>query len=199
MVLQINNIADKLDALRFKTVVMTNGCFDLFHIGHLYTLQEAKKFGDILVIAINSDESIRALKGAGRPILNLETRMAILSSLEMVDYVIPFSGERATDVIAQIEPDVYVKGSDYTLDTLDDGEREALENVGAQIKFINTIATESTSDILDRIKKSDNNTEVKSKFINDGNQLSVGWRYGDEEIKVGIDASSGNVLWIMGV
>ena len=152
MALQINNIADNLDALRFKTVVMTNGCFDLFHIGHLYTLQEAKKFGDILVIAINSDESIRALKGAGRPILNLETRMAILSSLEMVDYVIPFSGERATDVIAQIEPDVYVKGSDYTLDTLDDEEREALENVGSVVN-VNSVALPS------------NKVSVKTKFV----------------------------------
>ena len=96
-----------------RTVVFTNGCFDLLHRGHLESLRWAKAQGDILIVGVNSDESVRKLKGMTRPIISLEDRMEMLAALECVDYVIPFGEDRPRDLIAALRPDVYVKGAEY--------------------------------------------------------------------------------------
>lgn len=97
-----------------KTIVFTNGCFDLLHEGHLHLLNEAKKFGDLLIVAVNDDASVKRLKGEGRPIDKLEIRQKKLAGLEIVDYVISFSEDTPLQLIKKIKPDVLVKGGDYS-------------------------------------------------------------------------------------
>ncbi|RLA84299.1 MAG: D-glycero-beta-D-manno-heptose 1-phosphate adenylyltransferase [Deltaproteobacteria bacterium] len=96
-----------------KRIVFTNGCFDLLHPGHIWCLQEAKALGDVLVVAVNSDESVRRLKGPGRPIMSLEARMKVLSALEAVDFVLPFEEDTPLRVISELKPHVLVKGGDW--------------------------------------------------------------------------------------
>lgn len=108
----LNSFLSSLDR-KNKTIVFTNGCFDLLHQGHLHLLNEAKKLGDILIVAVNNDASVKQLKGETRPIENLETRLQHLSELKEVDYVISFSEETPIHLIEQIQPTVLVKGGDY--------------------------------------------------------------------------------------
>lgn len=108
----LNSFLSSLDR-KNKTIVFTNGCFDLLHQGHLHLLNEAKKLGDILIVAVNNDASVKKLKGETRPIENLETRLKHLSELKEVDYVISFSEETPIHLIEQIQPTVLVKGGDY--------------------------------------------------------------------------------------
>jgi rfaE bifunctional protein nucleotidyltransferase chain/domain len=121
---------------RGGTLVLTNGCFDLLHAGHLYALQEAARLGSELWVAVNADESVRALKGPDRPLQEERARAYALSRIRGVAAVFVFPGTRLHEEIRRLAPDLYAKSGDYSLDTLDPGEREALEEVGAKIHFL---------------------------------------------------------------
>lgn len=112
IITNLNTFLQHLDREN-KTIVFTNGCFDLLHQGHLYLLNEAKKLGDMLIVAVNTDDSVKRLKGNTRPIESLETRLNKLSTLDIVDYVIAFSDDTPIQLIQQILPNVLVKGGDY--------------------------------------------------------------------------------------
>lgn len=136
-----------------KRVVLTNGCFDLLHPGHVEYLEKARCCGDALVVALNGDRSVRALKGAGRPIMPQRARAELLAGLAAVDYVVVFNSVRATPVMRALEPDVYVKGGDYTVATLNEEERRALAAGGAKIKLVKFKPGYSTSSIVERIRR----------------------------------------------
>jgi len=136
-----------------QRLVLTNGCFDLLHLGHVRYLAAARGLGDRLVVGLNSDESVRLLKGPSRPITPQSDRAEILSALRSVDDVIIFTAERATTLIRALRPDVYVKGADYTLDTLDSGEVSALREVGAAIELVPMVSGRSTTQILKALRE----------------------------------------------
>ncbi len=133
-----------------KIVVLTNGCFDILHIGHLYLLNKAKLFGDVLLVGINSDRSVAKLKGKERPIVNEKERAEIISSLRMVDYVSIFDEDTAIELIKAAEPDIYVKGGDYNLDNLP--EAPTVSAIGGTIKFIEFLPRKSSTGLIDKIK-----------------------------------------------
>jgi len=133
-----------------KKLVLTNGCFDLLHTGHVRYLEQARACGDALIVAVNGDASVRELKGPGRPVNAELDRAEVLSALRCVDHVTIFNGKRVTDVIRSLRPARYAKGGDYTLETLDPGERMALEEVGAEIKLLSLVPGRSTTGILNR-------------------------------------------------
>lgn len=135
-----------------RKVVFTNGCFDIIHPGHVLYLQQARGLGDVLVVALNSDESVRQLKGPSRPISGQSDRALVLAALEAVDYIVIFETLRVTPVIEAVRPDIYVKGGDYTLDTLDAGERAALEKCGAQIVLLPEIEGFSTTNVIQQVR-----------------------------------------------
>ncbi len=135
-----------------KRLVLTNGCFDLLHTGHVRYLQQARELGDILLVAVNSDQSVRELKGPDRPLNNASDRAEVLAGLRCVDYVTIFEGKRVTDVIRQLKPSIYAKGGDYTLETLDPEEREALQEVGTEIRLLSLVPGKSTTSLLERAK-----------------------------------------------
>ena len=135
-----------------KKLVATNGCFDLLHVGHVKYLQAARALGDVLVVGLNGDESVRDLKGPGRPINNEKDRAEVLAALDHVDLVSIFPDKRATRFLEAAAPAVYVKGGDYTSDTLDPEERAILQKVGAEIRFIPFIPGYSTSRLLEQLK-----------------------------------------------
>jgi rfaE bifunctional protein nucleotidyltransferase chain/domain len=135
-----------------RRVVLTNGVFDLLHTGHLFYLQEARRLGDALFIALNADESVRALKGPTRPVQSEEQRAYALGALTCVDAVVVFREPRLTKEIETLRPDVYCKAGDYTLEKLDAGEREALQRVGARIEFMPFLSGFSTTSLIARIK-----------------------------------------------
>jgi rfaE bifunctional protein nucleotidyltransferase chain/domain len=135
-----------------KRLVLTNGCFDLLHAGHVRYLQQARFLGDALLVAVNSDESVRALKGQGRPLNSDLDRAEVLSALRCVDYVSIFEGMRVTEVIKALRPAIYAKGGDYTLETLDQEERNALEEVGAEIKLLSLVPGKSTTSLLKKVQ-----------------------------------------------
>lgn len=134
-----------------KKLVFTNGCFDIIHKGHVEYLYRARECGDALLIAMNSDSSVRQLKGDSRPIISENDRAYLLASLIMVDAVVIFETCRCTDLLRGIQPDVYVKGGDYTIDTIDEDEKNVLMEVGSEIKFIPFVPGFSTSEILTKI------------------------------------------------
>jgi len=136
-----------------ERLVLTNGCFDLLHLGHVRYLAAARGLGDRLVVGLNSDDSVRLLKGPSRPITPQSDRAEILSALRSVDDVIIFTAERATTLIRALRPDVYVKGADYTLDTLDSGEVSALREVGAAIELVPMVSGRSTTQILKALRE----------------------------------------------
>lgn len=134
-----------------KRLVLTNGCFDLLHVGHVRYLQAARMLGDALAIALNSDASVRALKGEGRPINSESDRAEVLAALECVDYIAIFSEMRATRFLETVKPAIYVKGGDYTLETLDREERGVFEKIGAEIKILPLQPGYSTSRLISRL------------------------------------------------
>jgi rfaE bifunctional protein nucleotidyltransferase chain/domain len=136
-----------------KKIVATNGCFDLIHVGHVRYLNAARALGDALIVGINGDQSVRKLKGAGRPVNNEEDRAEIVAALECVDLVAIFPEIRATRFLELAAPDGYVKGGDYKQDTLDAEEREVLEKIGAKIEIVPFEPGYSTSDLLARLSK----------------------------------------------
>ena len=128
--------------------MLTNGCFDILHAGHVRYLAEARALGDALLVALNSDRSVAAIKGPGRPVNHEDDRAEVLLALECVDAVMIFSEPTATDVIEAIRPHVYAKGGDYTLDSLNPEERAALEACGAEIRILPLVPGRSTTAIL---------------------------------------------------
>src|SRR5436309_13229373 len=136
-----------------KKLVATNGCFDLLHVGHVRYLQAARALGDLLVVGLNSDRSVRELKGNGRPITAERDRAEILAALQCVDLVTIFPELRATQFIAASHPAVYVKGGDYTSETLDADESAILGKIGAEIRIIPFEKGYSTSLLLEKLRK----------------------------------------------
>ncbi|MDB6139621.1 MAG: Phosphoribosylglycinamide formyltransferase [Verrucomicrobiaceae bacterium] len=134
-----------------RRLVFTNGCFDLLHAGHVRYLAEARALGDALVVALNSDESVRQLKGPSRPVNTEEDRAEILTALRSVDAVCVFHEPRVTSLIETIQPHVYAKGGDYTLESLNPEERGALEKVGARIEILGLVPGRSTTATLKRV------------------------------------------------
>ena len=135
-----------------KRIVATNGCFDILHVGHVRYLAAAKALGDVLIVGLNGDESVRKLKGPGRPINREQDRAEVLAAVESVDYVAVFPELRATKFLAAARPTVYVKGGDYTAQTLDSIEREVLDKTGAKIEIIPFEPGYSTSELLEKIR-----------------------------------------------
>ena len=133
-----------------KKVVFTNGCFDILHWGHVYYLQEARKLGDVLVVGVNSDSSIRRLKGPSRPINPLVDRMKVLAGLESVDAVISFSANTPLGLIKKIRPDVLVKGGDWPVDMIV-GAKEVL-SWGGRVITIPIQKGRSTSEVIEKIQ-----------------------------------------------
>jgi len=135
-----------------KRVVLTNGVFDLLHTGHLYYLEKARSFGDALFIVLNGDASVRQLKGPLRPVQTEEHRAYALAATWFVDGIVVFQSKRLNAEILALKPDVYCKAGDYTLEKLDPEERRALEQVGAEIKFLPFLPGFSTTSLIARIK-----------------------------------------------
>ena len=133
-ILDSDTIAARADSLRAegRELVLTNGCFDLLHVGHVRYLQSARALGDALVVAINGDASVRSLKGDGRPLNSEADRAEVIAALECVDFVVVFPEVRVTRLLEKIRPSIYVKGGDYTPDTLNPEERQVLEKIGAK-------------------------------------------------------------------
>lgn len=133
-----------------KCIVLTNGCFDLLHCGHISYLHESAALGDLLVVAINSDSSVRELKGSDRPINSENDRAYAIASLRCVDATFIFQGPRLDREIIALKPEVYTKAGDYTLDSLDPSEREALESVNTQICLMPFVQGHSTTNLIQR-------------------------------------------------
>lgn len=148
----LSQISGKLRA-QGKKLVVTNGVFDLLHIGHVRYLRAARELGDALAVGLNGDESVRQLKGPSRPLNKEEDRAEILAALESVDFVAIFPETRATRFLETVRPAIYVKGGDYKPETLDAEERAALEKIGAEIRIIPFEKNYSTSQLIDRIRK----------------------------------------------
>jgi len=129
--------------------VLANGCFDLIHIGHIRYLRKAKQKGDILVLALNSDSSVRRLKGKGRPILNEKERIEILSAFSFVDYLTIFQESKVEKILLALKPDIHAKGSDYTKETVP--EKETVKSYGGSIAIVGGKKVNSTSQIIKRI------------------------------------------------
>lgn len=137
-------------AAQGRRMVFTNGCFDILHAGHVRYLQQAHALGDVLLVALNGDTSVRALKGPTRPVNPESDRAEVLAALACVDYVTLFQTERVTDLVRVIRPHVYAKGGDYTVASLDPGERAALEEAGTEIRILPLVPGRSTTAILER-------------------------------------------------
>ena len=138
---------------RGQKLVVTNGCFDLLHLGHVTYLESARNNGDALLIGLNSDEAVRQLKGPTRPINAEADRAGVLAALESVDGVCIFQEKRATRFLGHAQPDIYVKGGDYTLETLDQEERRTVEQAGGRIVIIPFVPGKSTTATLEKISK----------------------------------------------
>ena len=154
--------SDELGQWRMKirdqgiNLVVTNGCFDLLHAGHVRYLESARNLGDALLIGLNGDESVRALKGEGRPINNEQDRALVLASLGCVDAVCIFPEKRADRFLQAASPNQYVKGGDYTVETLDQNERRAVESQGGQIVILSFVPGKSTTATIKRIATTTN-------------------------------------------
>jgi rfaE bifunctional protein nucleotidyltransferase chain/domain len=135
-----------------RKLVATNGCFDLLHVGHVRYLQAAKALGDVLLVGINGDESTRQLKGAGRPLNSERDRAEVIAALECVDLVTIFPEVRAIRFLELCRPNVYVKGGDYTVDSLNADELEVLKEVQADIRIIPFESGYSTSSMLKKME-----------------------------------------------
>jgi rfaE bifunctional protein nucleotidyltransferase chain/domain len=136
-----------------KRLVVTNGCFDLLHAGHVTYLESARSLGDLLLVGLNGDASVRELKGAGRPLNPEHDRATVLAALEAVSAVLIFTEARATHFLALAQPDIYVKGGDYQWDTLNAEEREAVERHGGRIVLLPLVPGKSTTALVARMAR----------------------------------------------
>ena len=134
-----------------RRLVLTNGCFDLLHTGHVRYLQQARALGDALLVAVNSDRSVRELKGPTRPLNSEQDRAEVLAAVRCVDHVTIFDELRVTEVIQKLKPAIYAKGGDYTIDTLDASERESLSACVAEVKILPLVPARSTTRLIDQM------------------------------------------------
>ncbi|MBQ8634523.1 D-glycero-beta-D-manno-heptose 1-phosphate adenylyltransferase [bacterium] len=146
---EIQNIIKNLKKENLTTV-FTNGCFDILHIGHVRYLKESAKFGDKLIIGLNSDSSVKKLKGETRPINNESDRAELLSELNFVDYVVIFDENTPEKLLDEIKPDIYTKGADYTIETLP--EAQTVIKNGGRVEFINLVEGKSTTNVIKKIE-----------------------------------------------
>jgi len=135
-----------------RKLVVTNGCFDLLHVGHVTYLETARKEGDALLVGVNSDRAVRELKGADRPINEEMDRAAVLAGLQSVDAVCIFAERSAQRFLAAAKPDIYAKGGDYTLETLNQDERQIVEQAGGKILIIPFVPDKSTTALLKKMR-----------------------------------------------
>lgn len=150
--LQRENVADFVKKLHQsgKTVVVTNGCFDILHVGHVRYLQQTKSFADYSMVLLNSDKSVRSIKGPTRPINNELDRAEVLCALSCVDYVVFFDEDSPRNLLDEIKPDVYTKGADYTMETLP--EADIMRKNGTRVEFIKFVEGKSTTNVISRVK-----------------------------------------------
>ena len=144
---ELARVRDALTA-QGKKLVFTNGCFDLLHVGHVRYLQAARALGDALVVAVNGDASVRALKGPTRPVNPEDDRTEVLAALGCVDYVVIFPEVRMTNLYRAVRPHIYAKGGDYTPETLNPEERAAIDEAGSEIRILPLVPGRSTTNIL---------------------------------------------------
>jgi len=144
----LKKIIDKFKKEK-KVIVFTNGCFDILHIGHVKYLKEAKKLGDILIVGVNSDDSVKILKGKTHPIIPEKERAEILDSLEVVDYVIIFNEINPENLISQLRPDIHVKGGNYQIEEIP--EAKLVESFGGKTIILKEVKGKSTSNIIAKI------------------------------------------------
>lgn len=133
-----------------KTVVTTNGCFDILHVGHVRYLEKTKTFADVSIVLLNSDKSVRSIKGPTRPINNESDRAEILSALRCVDYVVLFDEDSPRNLLDEMKPDVYTKGADYNMDTLP--EADIMRKNGTRVEFIEFVQGKSTTNTINKMK-----------------------------------------------
>lgn len=153
MVVKYNELDKLIDLLKSasKKIVLTNGAFDLVHKGHVTYLNKAKEYGDILIVGINSDASIKEYKSPLRPIIDEENRQMLIDNLKAVDFTVIFNDKTATNLIEKVKPDIYIKGGDYTLDNLP--EKNILEKLNTETVFVKMVANSSTTNIVNKIIK----------------------------------------------
>ncbi len=147
---ELLNVINKLKESG-KKIVFTNGCFDIIHAGHIAYLNETKALGDVLIVGLNTDNSTRRLKGAGRPVNNQDDRAAVLSALKPVDYVVYFNEDTPLNLVKAIKPDVLAKGGDYNIDSIVGAD--VVLNSGGEVKVIPFVEGKSTTAILKKIMK----------------------------------------------
>jgi D-beta-D-heptose 7-phosphate kinase/D-beta-D-heptose 1-phosphate adenosyltransferase len=152
-ILSVNELKIERERLRSagRRVVFTNGCFDLLHPGHVRYLQQARALGDVLIVALNSDHSVHALKGPKRPILNEDERSEVIAALGCVDYVTIFDEPTPREIISALLPDILVKGGDWSVDQIIG--REEIEAAGGVVMSLPFVDGCSTSDVIERIVK----------------------------------------------
>lgn len=151
-ILPLSELVDTIAASREagSTIVLANGCFDLFHVGHLRYLAGAKQVGDILLVGINSDRQTRLLKGSDRPFINEKERAEIVSSLACVDFVTIFDEPTVENLIRTLKPDFHAKGTDYTTDTVP--ERDIVREYGGKVAIVGDPKDHSTTEMLEKLK-----------------------------------------------
>jgi len=143
-----------------RKVVFANGCFDLLHVGHVRYLEAARALGDVLVLGLNGDESVRILKGPGRPLMKQEERAEVLSALECVDYLVLFDEVTAHGILEKLQPDIHAKGTDYTRETVP--EKDTVLSYGGSIAIVGDPKDHSTQDFLRRIAQNESPAQSKS-------------------------------------
>ena len=141
-----------MDRAAGRTIALANGCFDILHAGHVRYLDGASREADRLVVAINDDDSVRALKGAGRPIMSAADRAELVAALRAVDYVVLFSDRTVDELLTRVRPDVHCKGTDYTLESVP--ERDTMRRLGGRIAIVGDPKDHATRDLLARIRTS---------------------------------------------
>ena len=141
------------EAMRKKglKVVITNGCFDIFHRGHATYLMRAREQGDLLLLALNSDNSVKAVKGPNRPVNKENDRAFIMACLPFIDAVVVFDTSDCVELLSQLKPDIYVKGGDYSIDTINQDERKILDKMGCKIKLLSHVPGYSTTSAIEKI------------------------------------------------
>ena len=149
-IVTLSQLTERLNASD-KTVVFTNGCFDLVHQGHVDYLSRARDLGDLLVVGLNSDASVRRLKGSGRPISNQTSRARVLAAFTFVDYVVVFEEDTPIKLIEAIKPDILVKGGDYNRDNVVGAD--FVESYGGRLELIALVPGESTTNLVERSKQ----------------------------------------------
>ncbi len=153
MVIDRKNIGNVVTTLKAegKKIVFTNGCFDILHVGHVRYLKEAKALGDILILGLNSDCSVKSLKGSNRPINNESDRAEVLSALKSIDYVVIFDEKTAENIVGEIKPDIYAKGGDYSIDTLP--EAKIVAEHGGKTVLLQLVDGKSSTNIINKCKE----------------------------------------------